>query len=385
MKAWVTQYAKQIKKYGADKASWYVEWVDPDGKRRCESCGPGARGKSAADKRAQKLAAQLIEGTYRSNTNKTWKQFREEYEAKVVSLLSARSRVEVKTSLQHFEEVIRPVKVAAIKTVTIDTFIAKRREAKGKYKVESISPATINKDLRHLKAALKKAAKWAYLPAVPDFEFLKEPKKLACYISPEDFAKIYKNCDAAEMPTGLPSIEPADWWRALIVMAYMTGWRISELLAVQWVDVDLEAGRAITRHEDNKGDRDEVAPLHSIVVEHLKRIQGFGSHVFPWNHDRRTLDVQFHRIQAAAGIKLPCRRDHKHTAACEKYGFHDLRRAFATMNADRMTGDALQSLMRHRSYATTQRYIAMARQIDKAVEALYVPELKLADAAKVAT
>ena len=64
-----------------------------------------------------------------------------------------------------------------------------------------------------------------------------------------------------------------------------------------------------------------------------------------------------------------------HTRFCFVYGFHDLRRAFATMNADRLTPDALQALMRHKSYQTTQVYINLARQLDAAVENLHVPEV----------
>ena len=45
------------------------------------------------------------------------------------------------------------------------------------------------------------------------------------------------------------------------------------------------------------------------------------------------------------------------------------------MNADRLTVDALQSLMRHKSYLTTKRYINMTRQMDEAVTALHVPEV----------
>ena len=57
------------------------------------------------------------------------------------------------------------------------------------------------------------------------------------------------------------------------------------------------------------------------------------------------------------------------------YGFHDFRRGFATLNADRMTADALQSLMQHQAYTTTQKYINMARQLNSSVAALYVPKL----------
>ena len=44
------------------------------------------------------------------------------------------------------------------------------------------------------------------------------------------------------------------------------------------------------------------------------------------------------------------------------------------MNADRLTGDALQAMMRHKSYSTTQRYINIARQLDQSAKALYVPD-----------
>jgi integrase len=174
----------------------------------------------------------------------------------------------------------------------------------------------------------------------------------------------------------------------------MTGWRIGEILALRWTDVDLDKGHAITRHTDNKGKRDEITPLHPVVIEHLKKIRAFHPNAFPWEHHRRTLDVEFAAIQDAAGIDLPCpatgkRRGeewqegdaHECTDACHRYGFHDERRAFATMNAMSMTREALQALMRHKQAETTARYINMARQLNPALAALHVPEVLKAGAA----
>ena len=45
------------------------------------------------------------------------------------------------------------------------------------------------------------------------------------------------------------------------------------------------------------------------------------------------------------------------------------------MNADKLTPDALQTLMQHKDYQTTQRYINLARQLNPAVANLYVPDL----------
>jgi len=55
------------------------------------------------------------------------------------------------------------------------------------------------------------------------------------------------------------------------------------------------------------------------------------------------------------------------------YGFHDLRRAFATVNTETLTTDSLQALMRHKSYITTQRYINMAHQLIRSMDGLHVP------------
>jgi integrase len=99
--------------------------------------------------------------------------------------------------------------------------------------------------------------------------------------------------------------------------------------------------------------------------------------LFPWPHHERTLWVEFGRIQRVAGIHLPCYERHEHTPSCHVYGFHDIRRAFATMNAETLTADALQALIRHKSYVTTKRYINMAKQINRAVENLHVPEVLL--------
>jgi len=80
-------------------------------------------------------------------------------------------------------------------------------------------------------------------------------------------------------------------------------------------------------------------------------------------------------------INLPCPQRHEHTPACHLYGFHDLRRAFARLKAPKLTPDALQALMRHKSYLTTQVYVNVARQLDDAVDVLHVPDfLKRKDA-----
>jgi integrase len=374
--AWIYQDLHMVQKHGEDRASWYVGWLEPDGRRKCKSCGPGSFGKVKAQKLRRKIESELMTGTYQMQTNKLWEEFRREYEARVVGGKPLGTRRQVKAALDHFERLVKPVRVFALCTAHIDEFIAKRRQEAGKKRRSLLSPYSLNSTLRQLRAAVAVAVEWGYLARMPKFRLEREPGKLPTYVTGDHFAAIYRACVQARKPRDLPNVTAAAWWQALLVTGYMTGWRIGDLLGLQREDLDLKAETAISRAKNNKGKRDELVKLHPVVVEHLKQLEGsFSPVVFPWNESEQSLYRQFRRIQEAAGIKLPCSEEHEHTPCCYVYGFHDLRRAFATMNADRLTADALQVLMRHKSYQTTQRYINMARQMDAAVASLHVPEV----------
>jgi len=376
-RVWIFQFKKEVEQKGADKASWYVGWYDLAGRRHSESCGPGARGKNQAEKRLRRLQGELDLGVHQPQCKKTWEGFRAEYAAKILSLKAVGSVPIIKASLDHFERIIKPGRLEMLTTQVIDDFIAQRRKGRGKKPESLVSPATINKDLRHIKAALRKAHEWGYISTVPRIHMVREPVKLPRYVTPEHFAVIYgKGCALAEKPAKCdPHYTAPDWWRALIVTAYMTGLRINEILSVQKQDLDLEKGQLITRWDDNKGQRDEIVPLHPVVMEHLRKIIGDRKLVFSWGHDERELWQEFGRIQREAGIHLPCSGKHRHTDACFVYGFHDFRRAFATANAARLKPAVLQKLMRHQSFQTTLGYINLTSHLDEAVKSMPVPDV----------
>jgi hypothetical protein len=73
--AWVFQKIEQVRDLGEDRASWYVGWYEPEGKRKRKSFGPGERGKRAAEKFRRKVEGQLMSGQYKSQLNKTWQEF----------------------------------------------------------------------------------------------------------------------------------------------------------------------------------------------------------------------------------------------------------------------------------------------------------------------
>jgi integrase len=366
-KTWVFQDPKQVKKHGTDAASWCVGWYNDAGRRKSKSCGSGNAGKRLADKEAEKISAQLLTGTYEDKTRTSWADFRLEYASLVLDNMSAANRQETTSSLDHFERLINPKKIAAVSSADLLRFVSKRRKEHGMREGECVSPATINKELRHLRAVFRKAAKLGHLKTCPDIPFVKEPKKLPCWVPPDHLAKMYQACDVVTRPTDLP-YPVGDWWRGMLIFCYMTGWRIGSVLALRRDDVDLDKGTAVSCHEDNKGARDQLVSLPPLVIEHLRKVPSFEPVFFPWQHGRRQLYDAFEAIQVAAKVK-PARGNKG------RYGFHDLRRAFATLNAGRLSADVLQALMQHRCYSTTQRYIDLARQMQPAAHDVFVPDL----------
>lgn len=375
MKAWVHQLKGQVEKHGESGASWYVSWIDPDGKPQRKSCGSASLGKKAADRLAEKIHCELSEGTYQARDKKTWKEFREKFDKKIGARFSGKSLEALSDSLDAFAKVSKPRFVTSVTSELVDNFATERLKGKG-IKGGTISPATVNKDLRYIRLAMRVAHDWGYVARVPKIRFLKVSDPMPTYVSMDHFTAIYSACESASLPGSVPNVAPSDWWRALIVTAYMTGWRIGQLLSLKWADVDLDGGTALTRADvsGNKGKRDMRIPLHPMVVDHLRRIEGsFDPRVFPWNQNRRSVWNEFERIQQATkladGTPLP------QAGKSGWYGFHDLRRAFATENAAKMDLFELQALMQHKALATTQGYVNMQKRLSKPVENLSVPKL----------
>jgi hypothetical protein len=73
--AWIFQKTEQIEKLGAEAASWYVGWYEPNGRRKKNSCGPGGQGKKTAQRLARKIESELMTGTYQMKSSVLWDDF----------------------------------------------------------------------------------------------------------------------------------------------------------------------------------------------------------------------------------------------------------------------------------------------------------------------
>ena len=216
MRAWLFQDSRQKKKHGV-KTPWSVGWYEPDGR---DSKRVGS--KSMAEKFRRKIEDELAAGLYQKESHKSWADFRGEYKQKVATRMGPGTRRETMLAIRYFERIAKPRQIERIKTQTIDCYVVERRKERGKKRRSFVSPATVNKELRHIKAVLGFAHEWEYLPKMPKFHMLKEPYKLPTYVTPQHFANIYLAADVARMPKCLP-YPPGDWWRSLFVFSHMTG------------------------------------------------------------------------------------------------------------------------------------------------------------------
>lgn len=365
MRAWLFQASRQFKQLGPEKCPWSVGWLDHEGRRRSKKMGA----KSTAEKYRRKVEAELALGLCSTGKPRTkWADFRSRFEGIARATRAVGTFLEYRRSLDAYERLMHPVYVDSIATADVDLFTSKRLEDRQigvneGGELPQLSPASVNKDLRALKVAFRKAHQWGMIPTLPVFTMLREPERDPYFIDDAAFKALYDASDALARPAGR-RYPAADWWKALLCFAYMTGWRIGEILDLRRVDVDLETGIATVDAESTKGRRTARVELHPVVVDHLRAIVEFQPLVFDWPHHERTLWADFKSLKDAAGLKFPG-------------AFHRLRFGFANANVDALPADLLQRLMRHQAASTTRRYINAAERMKRVGTAarLHVPEV----------
>ncbi|CAE7233500.1 unnamed protein product [Symbiodinium microadriaticum] len=348
MRAWLFQDTRQKQKLG-DKCPWSVGWLDPDGKRRSKRVGA----KSMAEKFRLKKETELEHGIA-SPRAVTWAEFRKQHAEAILEGMSPNNREATEIAFQHFERIIDPKRMVTINTQTVDLYRTRRKReqarpkaadksAKGRGEGATVSLATVNKELRHLRAAFNKAEEWGMIAKAPKFTMESVPKRDPAFVDDATFAKLYAACESMARPVQT-HCEPQEWWQALLTFAYLTGWRIGEILELRRDDINYCEGVAFLPAEKTKGKRDIRVKLPEAVLDHVKRIQSFDELAFSWPHHRSTLHGDFRKLKEAAGVEFPG-------------AFHRLRFGFANSNVDHLPADVLQHLMRHRSASTTRIYI----------------------------
>jgi len=197
--------------------------------------------------------------------------------------------------LRNFTMAIQPKKLSRITVATLEDF-ADLRLQKG------LAAATVNRDLRHLRAALRWARRRGFLSVVPDFGsvFIKEHRKKPTIIPEDDFLAMVS---ALKSPIVQLKKRPANWWRVFLYLAHYLGVRRGELLSLSWDDVKFDTLEVRIQAPTSKSRRERVIPMARELAELLKKWRSKSDQaassdpVLPWPYNTyRQLYADWHRI-----------------------------------------------------------------------------------------
>jgi integrase len=139
------------------------------------------------------------------------------------------------------------------------------------------------------------------------------------------------------------------WLREIIIFAVNTGWRRSEILALQWDKVDLFRKTLTILEQKNKGK--DTQPFNEQVLEVLKaryRVRSIASNLVFYDSEGKELDGSHVLKVFKRMVKL---------AKVSHCRFHDLRHTFATRLVQAGVDlYKVKKLLRHKSPIMTQRY-----------------------------
>jgi integrase len=132
-----------------------------------------------------------------------------------------RSLERVKISVDHLKQCFAGARAHAVDTSHIRTYVAKRQ-------VEQASNATINRELAALKRALTLGCHGQKILHRPYIPMLREDNARQGFFERSQFEAVRRHL--------------RECLRPLVTFAYVTGWRLSEVLHLTWAQVDFHAG-----------------------------------------------------------------------------------------------------------------------------------------------
>lgn len=229
-------------------------------------------------------------------------------------------------------------RMATINTTDVRAFTRKRLDAKA-------STGEINRELAILKRMFTLAVKANKLMVRPYIPMLQEDNVRAGFFEREQFTAV-----CATLPAPL---------QAVITFAYLTGWRIqSEVLPLQWRQVDLQAGTVRldpgkTKNRDGRlfpfGSKlPELAKVLEAQKAATKALEAKQEKICPWVFHRNGRQIKGFRKAWANACEA---------AGCPGMIPHDLRRT-AVRNLERagVSRSVAMQLTGHKTEAVYRRY-----------------------------
>ena len=215
-------------------------------------------------------------------------------------------------------------------------------------RLETVSPASVNRELSTLKNMYTMAIKWGYAKTNPvkEVKLLKEPPGRLRYLKTEVVKALFVSC--------------SDHIGPIIVTALNTGMRKSELQHLKWANVDFRNQKIAVINAKNNESR--IIPINKTLYNELHPLSksSKGEYIFSDRNGRPYGDIKKSFLKALEKAKI------------NDFRFHDLRHTFGSylvmQGVDLKT---VQQIMGHKDIRTTMRYAHLSPEyVQKAVETL---------------
>jgi len=233
-----------------------------------------------------------------------------------------------------------------------------------------VSRATQRKRYRHLRTFFNWAVDDDRLETNP-LEAVDQPKKEdkeAAYLRPEDVQELLSTIEdhILEVRDAVGRIPDLEWLHQMIRVAVATGLRRSELVALQWQDVDLQERCLYVRHRGDfrtKGNAERRVPVRGDAEEVLCQMyeEEISGAVFT---DRNEKAIRPDRVTKR--FKKMARK----ADLDERIHFHSLRHTTGSWLAMRgVPMQHIQTILGHSDSTVTEKYSHLAPEtLDRAME-----------------
>ncbi|MHC4442444.1 MAG: tyrosine-type recombinase/integrase [Planctomycetota bacterium] len=331
-KVWIVKYQRKD-----SKTTYTLRWICPiSHKLKRRKIGTDSK---HAQCEAAKLEDELRKGTYQELRPITWDDFVEEHIAKIPGKGNAKeARITLDEFGAQFNVPPRLVRFGMIEEFA-DTYANKGN-----------SQGTVNKKLRYLRAAFKKAIKRGYIIRNPmdGWTWAREGKKTLRILSNDEETALLKG---AKKLYGFKM-------EAFIQTALGTGGRCGELYNLTWDRIDLDNRTVLFTETKDKDDREvSITPeLASILQRLYVQTQKDGG---PFTDLETKMQIRWRYLLKKAEIT--------HVT------LHDLRRTYVTrMISAGVPLPTVKEMVGHSAIQTTLRHYNEVSEDDKreAVEKL---------------
>jgi integrase len=319
------------------KASGKTYWIEYyfEGSRKRERVGPS---KAAAEQRLREVLKARTEERY-IDTDKAARTTLEELSSWYLQLPEVRA----KKSYRRDQEFVRHLhrllgastKLKDLTAGKVETYQQTRlAEPSPRHLGQNVRPATVNKEVMCLKTILNRAVRHGRLDQNPVAKARKLPENNVRMriLSQEEFKRLLAAC--------------ADHLKPVVLTAYYTGMRKSEILRLTWDEIDLKTGFIRLAARRTKTNAARSIPLHPYVRAILERLP----------RGLRTGRVFLRKGRPFSDTKIAfsgaCQR-----AGIEDFTFHDLRHC--ALNNLRLAGNdyfRVMAISGHKTMSVFKRY-----------------------------